>query len=52
MTASPSDPGTGAVGGFTDAFTVCAVAAATSAAVALGLVPRGKPQMTGGPHVH
>lgn len=42
----------GSVGGFTDAFTVCAVAAAASAAVALGLVPRGKPQMTGGPHVH
>ncbi|MFD8231646.1 MFS transporter [Streptomyces sp. NPDC059696] len=42
----------GMVGGFTDAFTVCAVAAAVSAAVALGLVPRGKPRMTGGPHVH
>ncbi|MDH6589907.1 EmrB/QacA subfamily drug resistance transporter [Streptomyces sp. SAI-133] len=42
----------GTVGGFTDAFTVCAVAAAASAAVALGLVPRGKPQVTGGPHVH
>ncbi|MCC9705549.1 DHA2 family efflux MFS transporter permease subunit [Streptomyces sp. MNU76] len=42
----------GAVGGFTDAFTVCAVAGAVSAAVALGLVPRGKPQLTGGPHVH
>ncbi|MGW4102222.1 MFS transporter, partial [Streptomyces sp. NPDC004976] len=42
----------GSVGGFADAFTVCAVAAAVSAAVSLGLVPRGKPQMTGGPHVH
>lgn len=42
----------GMAGGFTDAFTVCAVAAAVSAAVALGLVPRGTPQMTGGPHVH
>ncbi|MET7714481.1 MFS transporter [Streptomyces sp. NPDC005407] len=42
----------GSVGGFTDAFTVCALAAAASAAVALGLVPRGKPQLTGGPHVH
>jgi predicted MFS family arabinose efflux permease len=42
----------GAVGGFVDAFTVCAVAAAASAVVALGLVPRGKPQSTGGPHVH
>jgi EmrB/QacA subfamily drug resistance transporter len=42
----------GSVGGFTDAFTVCALAAAASAAAALGLVPRGKPQMTGGPHVH
>ncbi|MDN0199249.1 MFS transporter [Streptomyces sp. S.PNR 29] len=42
----------GAVGGFTDAFTVCAVAAGVSAAVALVLVPRGKPQLTGAPHVH
>jgi EmrB/QacA subfamily drug resistance transporter len=42
----------GSVGGFTNAFTVCALTAAASAAVALGLVPRGKPQMTGGPHVH
>jgi fucose permease len=42
----------GVIGGFTGAFTVCAVAAAASAAVALGLVPRGKPQLTGGPHVH
>jgi negative regulator of sigma E activity len=42
----------GQVGGFADAFTVCAVAAVVSAAVALGLVPRGKPQITGGPHVH
>jgi predicted MFS family arabinose efflux permease len=40
------------VGGFTDAFTVCALAAAVSAVAALGLVPRGKPQPTGGPHVH
>ncbi|GGT95915.1 hypothetical protein GCM10010244_21310 [Streptomyces coeruleorubidus] len=38
----------GTVGGFTDAFTVCAIAAAAGA---LGLVPRGKPQMSGGPHV-
>jgi len=36
----------GAIGGFTDAFVGCAVAAAVNAAVALGLVPRGKPQMT------
>ncbi|MBT2420180.1 MFS transporter [Streptomyces sp. ISL-22] len=42
----------GTVGGFTEAFTVCAVAAGVSAAVALGLVPRGRPQLTGGPHVH
>ncbi|MFI6935848.1 MFS transporter [Streptomyces sp. NPDC050287] len=42
----------GSVGGFTDAFTVCALAAAVSAVAALGLVPRGKPQPTGGPHVH
>ncbi|WP_328874357.1 DHA2 family efflux MFS transporter permease subunit [Streptomyces sp. NBC_00287] len=42
----------GTVGGFTDAFTACALAAGVSAAVAGGLVPRGKPQLTGGPHVH
>jgi len=41
-----------AFGAFSDAFTVCAVAAAGSAVVALWLVPRGKPQLTGGPHVH
>jgi hypothetical protein len=42
----------GTVGGFTDAFTVCAVAAAVGAAVVLGLVPHGKPQMAGVPRVH
>jgi EmrB/QacA subfamily drug resistance transporter len=42
----------GSADGFADAFTVCAVAAAAGAVVALGLVPRGKPQWTGGPHVH
>ncbi|MEV4862505.1 MFS transporter [Streptomyces ossamyceticus] len=42
----------GSAAGFADAFTVCAVAAAAGAAVALGLVPRGKPQSTGAPHVH
>ncbi|WP_369173766.1 hypothetical protein AB5J49_39900 [Streptomyces sp. R28] len=42
----------GSPGGFGDAFTVWSVAAAAGAVVALGLVPRGKPQSTGGPHVH
>lgn len=42
----------GSVGGFTDAFTVCALTAAAGAVVSLGLVPRGKPQTTGVPHVH
>ncbi|MEV8314287.1 hypothetical protein AB0Q95_08960 [Streptomyces sp. NPDC059900] len=42
----------GTSGGFSDAFTVCAVAAAVSAAAAFALVPRGKPRLTGGPHVH
>jgi predicted MFS family arabinose efflux permease len=42
----------GSVGGFTAAFTLCAFVAAGSAVVALVLVPRGKPQLTGGPHVH
>ncbi|MFF9807681.1 MFS transporter [Streptomyces coeruleorubidus] len=51
-TVAASGIESGALGGFTDAFTLCTVAAVTSAAVALGLVPRGKPQMSGGPHVH
>ncbi|MFJ9011680.1 DHA2 family efflux MFS transporter permease subunit [Streptomyces canus] len=42
----------GAIDGFTDAFTLSAAAAAASALIAVVLVPRGKPQMTGGPHVH
>ncbi|MFI7413608.1 hypothetical protein ACIBU0_33605 [Streptomyces sp. NPDC049627] len=42
----------GAIDGFTDAFTLSVVAAAVSALVAVFLVPRGKPQMIGGPHVH
>lgn len=42
----------GAIDGFRDAFTLSAVAAAVAAGVALLLVPRGKPRMTGGPHVH
>lgn len=42
----------GMAGGFADAFTVCATAAAVCATVALVLVPRGKPQTAGGPHVH
>jgi EmrB/QacA subfamily drug resistance transporter len=42
----------GSVGGFTDAFTLCTVVAAGSAVAALGLVPRGKPQLSGVPHVH
>ncbi|RSO02168.1 MFS transporter [Streptomyces sp. WAC 05379] len=42
----------GSAAGFTDAFTACAVMATVGAIVALVLVPRGKPQTTGGPHVH
>ncbi|GHF55997.1 MFS transporter [Streptomyces griseosporeus] len=42
----------GSAGGFTDAFTVCAATAAGGAVVSLGLVPRGRPRMSGGPHVH
>ncbi|MET7273900.1 DHA2 family efflux MFS transporter permease subunit [Streptomyces flaveolus] len=42
----------GSAGGFTDAFALCAVAAAVGAAVALVLVPRGKLRTTGGPYVH
>ncbi|MEV6103140.1 MFS transporter [Streptomyces sp. NPDC051940] len=37
---------------FADAFAVGAVAAAVAAAVSLLVVPRGRPQLTGGPHVH
>lgn len=43
--------GGAAVGAFGDAFTVCVVAAGVSAAVALALVPQGKPRLSG-PHVH
>ncbi|MFF9866653.1 MFS transporter [Streptomyces sp. NPDC013953] len=39
----------GTAGGFSTAFTVCAVAGAAGAAVALVLVPRAKPHMSG-PH--
>lgn len=42
----------GSAAGFEDAFIVCAVAAAAGAIVGLGVVPRGKPRSTGGPHVH
>lgn len=42
----------GAIDGFTDAFRLSAMVAAVSAGVALFLVPRGRPQTTGGPQVH
>ncbi|MEV0174971.1 MFS transporter [Streptomyces sp. NPDC050803] len=42
----------GAIDGFTSAFTLCAVTAAVGAAACLGVVPKAKPQPTGGPHVH
>ncbi|MFC5220214.1 MFS transporter [Streptomyces coerulescens] len=42
----------GSAGGFSDAFTVCAATAAVGAIVSMGLVPRGKPQTTAGPHGH
>ncbi|MFJ9717489.1 MFS transporter [Streptomyces sp. NPDC101213] len=42
----------GSADGFTDAFTVCALAAAGSAAAAAVLVPRGRPRTSGVPHVH
>ncbi|MGX1128635.1 EmrB/QacA subfamily drug resistance transporter [Streptomyces glaucescens] len=42
----------GSADGFGDAFTVCAVTAAAGAVVSLGLVPPGRPQSAGGPHVH
>ncbi|MEU5029233.1 MFS transporter [Streptomyces milbemycinicus] len=42
----------GAIGGFTDAFTLSATVAAASLPVTLLLVPRGKPQLTGRPHMH
>ncbi|MQY06869.1 MFS transporter [Actinomadura macrotermitis] len=40
------------VGGFTDAFAVFAAVAAVAAVLAAGLVPAGKPELPGGPHVH
>ncbi|MEO3972925.1 MFS transporter [Streptomyces sp. CAU 1734] len=42
----------GALDGFTDAYALLAVAATAGALVSLALVPRGKPRLTGGPHVH
>ncbi|MFJ3306967.1 DHA2 family efflux MFS transporter permease subunit [Streptomyces sp. NPDC086549] len=42
----------GVAGGFRDAFALSAAVAALSALVCLVLVPHGKPQATGGPHVH
>lgn len=42
----------GSAGGFTDAFTVCAATAAGGAVVSAVLVPRGRPRMSSGPHVH
>ena len=42
----------GSIDGFTDAFTLSAVVAVLSAGVCVLLVPRGKPRLTGGPHVH
>jgi EmrB/QacA subfamily drug resistance transporter len=46
LTSTPS------IDGFTDAFTVFTVVAAVAAVLSLGLVPSGKPQMTGAPHAH
>jgi EmrB/QacA subfamily drug resistance transporter len=40
----------GTVDGFTAAFTVCAIVAATAALVTLILVPAGRPTVTVGPH--
>jgi MFS family permease len=46
LTSTPS------IDGFTDAFTVFTVVAAVAAVLSLGLVPAGKPQMTGAPNAH
>ena len=49
--AAASIASTSDIGGFTDAYLVCAIAAAVAALVALVLVPPGKPQgMTGHGH--
>ncbi|ATL32055.1 DHA2 family efflux MFS transporter permease subunit [Streptomyces formicae] len=42
----------GSSAAFGDAFTVCATAAAVSAAAVLVIVPRGTARITGGPHAH
>ncbi|QEU90330.1 DHA2 family efflux MFS transporter permease subunit [Streptomyces kanamyceticus] len=42
----------GSSGAFEDAFTVCAAAAAVSAAAVFAIVPRGTARVTGGPHAH
>jgi EmrB/QacA subfamily drug resistance transporter len=46
LTSTPS------IDGFTDAFTVFTVVAATAAVLSLRLLPSGTPQMTGVPHAH
>ncbi|MGV9324996.1 MFS transporter [Streptosporangium sandarakinum] len=44
--------GVPSIGGFTDAYTATAIAAAVAAVLALGLVPPGKPEISGFPHAH
>lgn len=51
-TAAAAGIARGTSAGFTDAYTLLAVVAGVSAALCLALVPRGKPQLSGGPHVH
>jgi hypothetical protein len=49
--AAASIASTSDIGGFTDAYLVCGIAAAVAALVAVVLVPPGKPQgMTGHGH--
>jgi EmrB/QacA subfamily drug resistance transporter len=42
----------GAISGFTHAFALIALTATAGAVIAVLLVPPGKPQTTGGPHMH
>ncbi|MFE5852575.1 MFS transporter [Streptomyces sp. NPDC056500] len=51
-TAAATGIAQGTSTGFTGAYTLLAVTAAISAALCVALVPRGKPQLTGGVHVH
>ncbi|WP_245651684.1 MFS transporter [Streptosporangium amethystogenes] len=52
VAAASFTPGAADIGGFVSGFTMCAIIAAAAAAIALGLVPPGKPSRTFVGHGH